>query len=120
MALLKSAAPITPKSIPIMVHMTSLLNFGVTAGGGDSGGVGGGRTPVNTVLNIPRLILDNIKDYFYEKNVGKKSKKRPFSTLRDRFFCNLKLRGFTDNIRDRYENSAKYARKFKVRILEDF
>ena len=74
MALLKSATPITPKSIPITVHLSSLLNFGVTAGGG----VGGGRPPVNTVLNIPRLILDNLQDYFYEKiliNVGEKSKK---------------------------------------------
>ena len=67
MALLKSAAPITPKSILITVHLSSLLNFGVTAGGGISGDVGGGRTPENTVLNIPRLIFDNIKDYFYEK-----------------------------------------------------
>ena len=63
MALLKSAAPITLKSIPITVHLSSLLNFGMTAGGGVSGDVGGGRTPVNTVLNIPRLILDNSQDY---------------------------------------------------------
>ena len=67
MALLKSAAQITPKSIPITIYLSSLLNFGVTAGGGVSGGVGGGRTPVNTVLNVPRLIIDNIRDYFYEK-----------------------------------------------------
>ena len=63
MALLKSAAQITPKSIPITIYLSSLLNFGVTAGGG----VGGGRTPVNAVLNVPRLIIDNIRDYFYEK-----------------------------------------------------
>ena len=67
MALLKSAAQITPKSIPITIYLSSLLNFGVTAGGGVSGGVGGGRTPLNTVLNVPRLIIDNIRDYFYEK-----------------------------------------------------
>ena len=67
MAFLKSAAQITPKSIPITIYLSSLLNFGVTAGGGVSGGVGGGRTPVNTVLNVPRLIIDNIRDYFYEK-----------------------------------------------------
>ena len=63
MALLKSAAQITSKSIPITIYLSSLLNFGVTAGGG----VGGGRTSVNTVLNVPRLIIDNIRDYFYEK-----------------------------------------------------
>ena len=71
MALLKSAAQINPKSIPITIYLSSLLNFGVTAGGGVSGGVsggvGGGRTPVNTVLNVPRLIIDNIREYFYEK-----------------------------------------------------
>ena len=67
MALLKSAAQITPKSISITIYLSSLLNFGVTAGGGVSGGVGGGRTPVNNVLNVPRLIIDNIRDYFYEK-----------------------------------------------------
>ena len=39
----------------------------IFAGGGVSGGIGGGRTPVNAALNIPRLILDNIKDYFHEK-----------------------------------------------------
>ena len=63
MALLKSAAQINPKSIPITIYLSSLLNFVVTAGGG----VGGGRTPLNTVLNVPRLIIDNIRDYFYEK-----------------------------------------------------
>ena len=34
MTLLKSAAKITPKSIPITIYLSSLLNFGVTAGGG--------------------------------------------------------------------------------------
>ena len=32
MALLKSAALITPKSIPITINLSSLLNFAVTAG----------------------------------------------------------------------------------------
>ena len=45
----------------------SVISFEFWCGGGVSGGIGGGRTPVNTVLNIPRLILDNITDYFYEK-----------------------------------------------------
>ena len=35
MSLLKSAAPITPKSISISIHLSSLLNCGVVAGGGD-------------------------------------------------------------------------------------
>ena len=34
MALLKSAAQITPKSIPITIYLSSSLNFVVTAGGG--------------------------------------------------------------------------------------
>jgi len=40
MALLKSAAQITPKLIPITIYLSSSLNFGVTAGGG-----GGGKRP---------------------------------------------------------------------------
>ena len=41
MELSKSVAKITPKSTPIMIYLSSLLNFGVTAGDGCPFAVGG-------------------------------------------------------------------------------
>ena len=41
MALSKSATKITPKSTPITIYLSSLLNFGVTAGDGCPFAVGG-------------------------------------------------------------------------------
>ena len=59
MALLKSAAQITPKLIPITIYLSSLLNFGVTAGGGWP--LAGGQI---TQESIPVMIyLPSLKNF---------------------------------------------------------
>ena len=53
MALLKSAAQITPKSIPITIYLSSLLNFGVTAGSGcPLAGGGAAEVKSNDIIEI--------------------------------------------------------------------